>query len=68
MNMSGANSNRIRELRMIGLICFVVALGSISLDFNFGLAPNPAHFLRGALLAFGVVVMLSGWWRTRRRP
>jgi hypothetical protein len=68
MSLSGNNGNRARMLPTIGLICLVVAIGSKSLDLNFGLEPIPLHFLQGALLGFGFIAVLHTWWKTRRRP
>lgn len=68
MNLSGNGDNRSRILLAIGLICFVVAMGSKSLDLHFGLEPIPLHFLQGALLGFGLIAVLHAWWKTRRRP
>ena len=60
-------SRRQRVLFSIGCLCLALALGSRSLNINFGLTPDPLDFLRGLLLGIGTAASLHTAWTSRRR-
>lgn len=68
MSLSSDRDNRFRMLSKISLVCLVLALGSKSMDLDFGLRPNPLHFLQGALLGISVAGLLHALWHFHRRP
>jgi len=59
MFLHQASGRKARILLTVGLLSLVLSAGSYAFSLNFGLRPDPLHFLRGFFLGLSIVFNIA---------